>query len=255
MTAKGGLAGAGPALAAAAGVAAAACLGRIIRVFGAGDILSAIFVASALAAALVDVGLVPGWVWGRGRFQVGAVVARVVIAGVALALAVVASVIGALVVSSIVGAVMSIFLTEPGSAGAWGMGLFFPSVFAAAGAVVGLGAAVAQAVDRRAGPDPFPHGRTRSHAVGGVAALFLVIGVLVAVSILQSRFPAVPEWTMLLALPLVLVLGGLSHNALVLRDAVRGGGRMPEGGVALRRAALCATVMVVGGAGLLVTAL
>lgn len=218
------------------------------------DVMFRMFEAVALAGNLVDVALVPGWVWARGQFEVVPVLIRLGIAAAALGVAVGAGVFGTLFLLVIAGTIWPQILAWPSWYGVAVPSLFVVFVSVSAGTVVGTGAAAAQEADRRSGSEAFPRARARTHVIGGIAGVAMAIGALVAAAGLWTWFPALATWPMLPILPLVAVLVGLPHNVLVLRDAVCGGTSLPAPRLALVRAGVCATAMVLVGAGLLVTA-
>ena len=114
---------------------------------------------------------------------------------------------------------------------------------------------MAQMADRRSGSDLFPRAHERTHVIGGIAGVATAVGALAAVAGFWAWFPALAPWPMLVTLPSIVVLVGLPHSVLTLRDAVRNGDGLPNPRVALARAGMCALILVLAGVGLLVTAL
>lgn len=193
---------------AAAGFAAAAWANAL----GDGHRPVAVFAACTLAAAAADMVLVPGCVWQRGPRAVVRLLARMVGAVATVATAV------------IVGIWMTFALLAFGSmALSFGdltldVGDFVLTVpFLSAGAVAGLGAALAERAKARPG---IVRGRCRSHLTGGTAGVVLVLALALASGFGVTTPPA--AWRSLLVLaPVTLVLGGGVRHTLMARDAVQ----------------------------------
>ena len=200
------------------------------------------FIAVALTVAVLDVVVVPAWLWRRGRPGIGPLSARLAIAFGALPGAVIAGFLvlwaGSLVWPQLIGGSKPV-----------GTFLLFGTMFAVAGAVVGVGAALAQVADAETRSGRAPAGRVRSHVMGGVLGLGVVFAIKAA-----ANAAGWPGWV-LLAPPLMLVLGGLPHNASVLRDTIRLGRAMPDRAPMLQRAATVALGLTLIGMTLAVTAL
>lgn len=248
MTVGPGLRALGPALAAAAMTEAAA--GLVVAGLAAQARWSFIgdgtLITAVLAVALVDAVLVPGWVWRRERPGIKPLSARLVIAVGALPVAVATGIATGFILSKTLDLIRPELLGVPGLALGF---VLFGVMFTTAGAVVGLGAALAQVADAETWSGRSPAGRVRSHVIGGV----LGVGVFLAVTAMANAAGR-PGWSPL-ALPLMLLLGGLPHNAMVLRDTARLGRAMPDKAPMIRRAASGAVVLGLIGAVLIVTAL
>lgn len=211
-----------------------------------GTINDGTLVTALLAVALVDVVLIPGWVWRRERPGVKSLAARLVIALGALPVGVAAGMAAGFLTLG------ALDLVVPGAFGISGFAfgsLLFGVIYATSGAVVGLGAALAQLADVETRFGCSPAGRVRSHVIGAV----LGVGMFLAVTAMANAAGRLGWFP--LALPLMLVLGGLPHNAMVLRDTIRLGRTMPDKALMTRRATSGAVVMGLIGAVLVVTAL
>ena len=173
----------------------------------------ATFFLVVAAVGMVDVVLVPGLIWGRGNPRPVLLLVRMAVALGTPIIAVFAALATGFLIAGIGNSLPPGIIDRFGSFEATGSILLFGWTFGVAGVVVGLGAAVAQLADLGHTPD----GRVWSHVVGAVLGL----GVILLTEAIFSA-SAHPRW-FLLALPPLLALAALPHNALVLHDAARRG--------------------------------
>lgn len=180
------------------------------------------FAACALAALVANTALVPGWLWACGPFDPVVLAVRVVSAGSLLLLSTaIAFVLGFTIV-------------------------LIPLSFLLAGAGAGLGAAAAQRMDWRTGPDAPPTAEAGSHVLGGVAGVVVILGAAVVVGWPDSALVGA-SWDAVRLGPPAVMLGALPHNLLAVRSAARAGYVPPAADVLLRRAVTCCAVLALSG--------
>ena len=210
-------------VAAATGVDAAAGLvaGCAANQLGAGHQAAAVFALGASACIACHLVLLPGLVWAVGPVRMADLLRRTGMTALALALAVMAGLCCGMALAA---------LPNPFGPGAgwaatarlWSGRVLLAMILAGAGALVGLGAAAADTLDRRRpGGQPSPS-QFRAHVRGGAIAVLPILLLAWAAEadalgsdlMVRQTWPDLP----LLAVP-ALVLAGGPHTLLVLLGA------------------------------------
>ncbi len=247
-------------LAAAAAVEAAAGFAAAAWVNAAGEAqdMWMVFAACTVAAAASDMVLVPGVVWRRGSPMAMTLLGRFAAALGTMVAAVIAGVWAAITLFGVVVPALSIALSSvvvPALSMTGvrvdGLAVVVGASILVAGAVAGLGAALADAANARPG---IVRARVRSHVMGGVAGAALVSALsLVAAA---GGTPSAPWRPLLVLAPITLMLGGGLRHAMMARDAVRTATALAGPAPLMARTlACCAVCTALGVAAMLAPAL
>ncbi len=213
-----------------------------------GDEAMILFTTCMITVGLVDMVVMPSWVWRRGAPAMSSVLLR----GVLLAITVLVAACTAAAVAF--AGIVTWLAIIPGVAE-----VGFVACVAAAGAVAGLGAWLADLwVDGVVNPQSGAvRGRRSSHVVAGAVGSLVVLGAagLVAwrTAPLAGIFRPLP-WPFCVLAPAALAMGGGLHHVLLARDAWRAGiGAPPARPVVVRAAVVCGACLAIAG-GVLVLA-